>query len=133
MSVSVYVYVTPTWHCWLPFSTLPYSCIPFQIVKRTLCFFCFNYVVPWIHHIIINTPRASGLRFYPAITAAYGMCVFYFLYQKSELYFLIRWSDLDQSTVHTHSGPGPSFTCFILRRPSRRGSGNGQNAPYFIY
>jgi len=79
MSASVYVYVTLTWHCWLPFSALPYSCIPLQIIKTHCVFFCFKYVVPWIQHIIINTPRPQVRVFTLQTAAVYGTSVFYFL------------------------------------------------------
>jgi hypothetical protein len=65
MPVSVYVYVTLTWHCWLPFSTLPYSCIPLQIVKRTVFFFLISLCGTLDSSYYYQHTQASGLLFLP--------------------------------------------------------------------
>lgn len=50
------------------------------------------------------------------------MCVFYFLYQKNDLYFSIRNSDLDQRTLRTHSDPGPSLLASYYVAPLDEGA-----------
>jgi hypothetical protein len=73
-------------------------------------------VVPWIHHIIMNTPRPQVCVF--TLQNHCGereVCNLFSLSEERPVF--LRYNNFGavisiQVPVHTHSGPGP-FTCLI--------------------
>jgi hypothetical protein len=91
-----------------------HSPTPVSLVKRTVCFFVLvMWLVPWIHHIIINTPRLQVCVFTKHCVVR-EVCILFSVSEERRVF--LRYSNL--ISIQQHSGPGP-FTCPILRRSSR--------------
>ena len=82
MSVSVYVYVTLTWHCWLSFSALP-TPVSLSRSLNALFFFFFNSALWYLGFIIL-------LSTHPGLRSAFFFFTLQSLWRSGNVYFILE-------------------------------------------